>query len=84
MAEEDLPVDEQATPERDADGTIPEERWIPMIPFDVSVWGDNDPRYETGGLFTPAERRARILASAKAQGLDPPSKEDVDRLVQLE
>lgn len=59
---------------------IPESEWLPMIPFDVSVWGDPD--RDTGHPpMTDAQLRALVRSSSKRHGLPPPTKAELDELV---
>lgn len=77
----DIDVDAHITPHPLADkGLIPEEHWLPMIPFDISEWGDASPG---GDLFTPAETRAWIRANEKEHGLDPLDDDEVERRIHL-
>jgi hypothetical protein len=58
---------------------IPESDWLPMIPFDVSEWGDNDPRYDPP--FSDVQLRALVRGSRKRHGLPPLTRAEMDALV---
>jgi hypothetical protein len=42
---------------------MPVSQWIPEMPFDVAVWGDNEPRY-ADGRDTPREAGAIVAELA--------------------
>jgi len=52
--------------------TIPREKWIPEIPFDVAVWGDKPDPYPDGLFENDAAFQAARERAAEKPRPEPP------------